>query len=404
MSTFNILDLPPEVCLLLSVHSLPIEYLFTLLQIVTEIFTYLPWLDLKDACLVCRLWLKIGQQHKFASNRCLQFTHCNLNDETEPGKSLINTNNKYYRMRIGRSCYVTRNSFKLFAKLGKTITHLEVTGNLEWENGLLLIVLAQFSALQCLEISVALADQVNTQAFVETLFRSSFKQVTLHGLTQTFIDHFLSHAKDLALQKNGRTNFCLHFNCDFDSRGKFDLFFDTLAETFPQKQILELTVPFKLRALQMLSTIALDFSNLQKLEITSPKSFEDLNKVCQLMPNLRELVLWRGCLDFQLFDVFDCLVNLQVLRIQSGLRFTQETDFCQCLQPKPNMRVLDMELIEGRINEKGFERLIKAMPNLMQLSLNQSEIRNEHFYIICDNLMKLEILELDFAKVKRTFR
>lgn len=322
----------------------------------------------------------------------------------EPGKSLINTKNDYYRLKIGKSCYVTRNCAKLFEKLGETITNLELTGNLEWENGLLTKVLEQFPVLQYLEISMALSDQVNTKTFVETLLSRKFKHVTLHGLTQIFVEHFLNVTKErLSNKSETRTEFCLNFNCDFDSRGKFDALFDNLASIFPRHQILEFTVPFKLRALQMLSTVTLNFSCLRKLEITSPKSFEDLKKVCQLMPNLQELVLWRGCLDFQLFDVFDCLVNLEVLWIQSGLRFTQATDFCQALQPKPKMKVLDMELIEGQINEEGFERLIKAMPNLKHLTLNQSEIRDEHFCTICDNLPELEMLEIDFGKVKNHF-
>lgn len=299
---------------------------------------------------------------------------------------------------------MTRNSTKLFEKVGGTITHLEVTGNLEWESGLLLKVLnEQFPVLQYLEIGMALADHVNTKDFVATLFSKKYKRVTLHGLNQTFIEHFLNATKQKISDKiDAQTEFRLNFNCDFDSRGKFDSFFENLALTFPQQQILELTVPFKLRALTMLSTVTLDFSCLRKLEITSPKSFEDLKKVCQLMPNLRELVLWRGCLDFQLFDVFDCLANLEVLRIQSGLRFTQTTDFCQALQPKPKMRVLDMELIEGEINVEGFERLIKAISNLTHLILNQSEVKNEHFWTICDTATHLQTLDINFGKVCKT--
>lgn len=303
-------------------------------------------------------------------------------------------------MQIGKSCFVSSNSFKLFRKLGETITHLELTGNLEWQNGLLIRVLAQFPVLQNVEIGSALADQINTKSFVDTIFRGKFKHITLHGLTQTFIEHFFHIAKELVPQKSVQTTFCFFFNCDFDSRGRFDLFFETVCEAFPQKKMLELTVPFKVRDLQML---ALDTTHLKKLEITSPKSFEDLKNLCQLMQNLQELVIWRGCLDFQLFNVFDHLVNLEVLRIQSGLRFTQEMHFCQNLQPKPKMRVLDIELIEGQINDEGFMKLIKAMPNLMQLTLNQSEIRDEHLHFICDNLRKLEILDIDFAKVKCIF-
>lgn len=347
--------------------------------------------------------MTIGQQHKFSTNRYLKFTHCNLNDETEPGKGFINTGNVYYRMQIGKSCFVSSNSFKLFRKLGETITHLELTGNLEWQNGLLIKVLAQFPILQNLEIGIALADHTNTKSFVETLFRRNFKHITLHGLTQTFIEHFFHLAKELVPQKSVQTTFCFFFNCDFDSRGRFDSFFETLCEAFPHKKMLELTVPFKVRDLRMLSTVALDITHLKKLEITSPKSFEDLINLCQLMQNLQELVIWRGCLDFQLFNVFDRLVNLEVLRIQSGLRFTQEIHFCQNLQPKPKMRVLDIELIEGQINDERFTRLIKAMPNLMQLTLNQSEIRDEHLYFICDNLRKLEILDIDFAKVSKIY-
>lgn len=342
--------------------------------------------------------MKIGQQHKFASKRVLSFTHCNLNDETEPGKCLVNSSYEYFNVKIGKSCYVTRNSEKLFQKFGKTATYLTLNGNLEWEHELLLSVLVHFPVLHCLEVGLIHSDQINTKKFVEMLFERRFTRVSLHGISQVFVESLLDFMKNCAEPLG--TELSLNFNCDFRNINTFDTFFETLATTFPDKVLLELTVPFKLRALEMLSSVPLNFSSLSKLEITSPKSFEDLKKVCQLMPNLNQLVLWRGCLDFQLFDVFDCLVNLQTLRIQSGLRFTDVTrNFCENLQPKPKMRMLEMELIEGQINVEGFEKLIRAMSNLTHLMLNQSEIRDEHLMIICDNLLKLRILEMDSGKV-----
>uniref|UniRef100_A0A336M0X7 CSON006852 protein n=1 Tax=Culicoides sonorensis TaxID=179676 RepID=A0A336M0X7_CULSO len=373
-------------------------------EIIIEIFTYLKWTDLTEACLVCKLWLKIIQQHLFPAKSCLTITHCNLNDDTEPGINFINSTSKFHKLVIGKSCYVTRNSDKVFDRL-QEISQLDLSGNLEWETGLLVKVLQGFTNLNCINIGLALSDQINTRNFVELICSKKIRHVTLHGVNSTFTENLLRILKENQSQNPDYKlgiQFTLHFNCDYESRDKFDTFFEQLSETLPKLEILELTVPFKVKELPVLKNADLNFSKLVKLEITSPKSFEDLKHICELIPNLQELVLWRGCLDFQLFDVFDSLTNLNTLRIQSGLRFAQNEDFCKNLQPKPKMKVLEIELIEGCINVEGFTRLMKCMPNLTHLTLNQSEIKDEHFLIICEHLTQLRELEIDFGKISDT--
>lgn len=366
-----------------------------------EIFTYLPWYDRQQAALVCKLWQKIGQQQIFATQECLNFTHCNLNDDKIPGLLIIQSERDFYNIRIGKAAYVTRNSDKLFDKWGNSVRSLNLNDlTLEWEGGLLLKIIEQLKNLEALQVGGFLSEQINIRAFVDHIFSTnSLRQIEVHGVSETFVQHFLNHLRQQR-PNTEETRISLYFNCGFENRDKFDAFFEQLALVNPDSKILELTVPFKLKALPMLTSTNYDFSHLEKLEITSPKSFQDLKKVCQLMPNLKELILWLGCLDFQLFDVFDSLSNLEVLRIQSGIRLTEASDLCDQLHVKPKLKIFEVELIEGQISVNGFERLIKCMPNLESLMLSQSDIGDEHLVIICDNLCLLKVLQIDFGKVR----
>lgn len=238
--------------------------------------------------------------------------------------------------------------------------------------------------------------EINSREFLSFILDShTLKEISLHGVKDDFVHHFTSAIKDPRLESK---QISLFFPCDCENRDKFDRFIDKMSGV-GKVNLIELTVPFKLKALQALAKIQLNITRLSKLEITSPKSFEELKHVCQRMPNIKELVLWRGCLDFQLFDVFDYLINMETLRIQSGIRLTQASQFCENLRPKPRLKTLEVELIEGAIHVLGFLKLIRCLPNLTSLSLSQSEIEDEHLCIVCENLQKLRELTIDFGKV-----
>lgn len=288
---------------------------------------------------------------------------------------------------------------EVISKLGYDVIELEISGNLEWEASLI-DILKGFHVLQRLEVGSFLGQQVNTQEFLEYIESTGIKEIAIHGVRDDFVHYFInSITKSTSNKQNAeKQTWTLYFPDNCEHRDKFNRFIDKVAG-INRLKLLELTVPFKLKALQALAKLSLNVSALRKLEITSPKSFDELRSDCQRMPCLRELILWRGCLDFQLFDVFDYLVQLETLRIQSGIRLTKASQFCENLHPKPRMRTLEVELIEGPVNIEGFTRLIKCLPNLTNLCLSQSEIEDEHLCVICDNLPDLRVFQIDFGKI-----
>lgn len=310
----------------------------------------------------------------------------------------MQSDRKFFTLKIGKAVKVNSNSRKLLLKLGQSVTELKLMGTLPWQGINLIDTLDGFRFLHKLEIGLFLDTETNTREFVNFITQSqTLKEVALHGVKDDFVHYFVSSLKDPRLDSK---QISLYFPCDCENRDKFDRFIDKLSVSGTGKmKLIELTVPFKLKALQALAKIQLNISRLTKLEITSPKSFEELKHVCQRMPNLKELVLWRGCLDFQLFDVFDYLINMDTLRIQSGIRLTEASQFCENLRPKPRLKTLEVELIEGDIHVIGFLKLIRCLPNLTSLSLSQSKIEDPHLCLVCENLPQLRELTIDFGSV-----
>lgn len=333
----------------------------------------------------------MGQQIVFTSRETLKFIHCG-DVKTSLGVAFLQSERKFLNLRLGKGIDVNVAGLEVFEKIGQFVVDLELSGSAPWQVDLIQF-LAVFPRLQRLEVGAFLENQINSREFVEFVAGSTLKEISLHGVKDDFVHYFTN-----SLKKFTQKTVSLYFPCNCEHRDKFDRFIDKVSGATSMK-LLELTVPFKLKALQALAKLSLNISQLRKLEITSPKSFEELKHVCQRMPCLKELVLWRGCLDFQLFDVFDYLINLETLRIQSGIRLTETSKFCENLRPKPHMKTLEVELIEGQIDCGGFTRLVKCLPNLTSLTLSQSDIEDQHLLIICEHLVNLRVFQIDFGKI-----